>query len=53
MVGSTHARDGGEAVRFVSGMAALPGWIRDLDGISLELGAVAVLVAVVLLLWLW
>jgi hypothetical protein len=53
MLSSTHTRDGDEAVRFVSGMAALPAWIRDLDGISLELGAVAVLIGLVVLVWLW
>jgi hypothetical protein len=48
---SADARDGSEAVRFVSGMAALPSWIRDVDGVLPELLAVAVLVAVIVLIW--
>jgi hypothetical protein len=43
-----------EAVRFVSGLAALPGGIRRIDGYLPELAAGILLVAlIVVVFWVW
>ena len=43
-----------EAVRFVSGLGALPAWARALDGYALDLLAYAAFVALMLwIFWLW
>jgi hypothetical protein len=43
-----------EAVRFVSGLAALPSGIRRFDGFAPELAAVIALVLlIVLIFWIW
>jgi hypothetical protein len=40
-----------EAVRFVSGLATLPGWARQVDGVIAE--ACAFVTFVLLLLWIF
>lgn len=54
MLGSETAEQESNTVRYVSGLAALPSSIRDLDGLAAELVAVASLVLLIVwIFWIW
>ena len=46
--------EGSSTVRFVSGLGALPDWIRDLDGYAIDVAAgVLLLLTFLWIFWLW